>query len=132
MSKIPLAENSKLSPGDIIEISFDYTGQTWLAAAQIAIFEERLKRNPQYELLRYEYKDTEIIAQLRVTDKAAGTGGITVGEIALWAVYFPLSYFFAYKEAYKIVADTVKTVWDWKYVVIAAAGIFLFVVWSRR
>ncbi len=138
MSKVALTKDSKLAPGDIVEISFGYTGQTWLASAQIAIFEERLKRNPKYELLRYEYKDTEIIAQLRVTAQAAGTGGITVDEIALWAVYFPLSYFFVYKEAYKIVADVAvgiveaaKAVWDWKYV-IAAAGISVVVMWSRK
>ena len=132
--KIELTASDKLKPGDIVEIDFEYQGFFWWTAASIAIFEERLKRNPQYELLRYNYQDNDIVAQLRVTNKISDPErGITFNEMTLWLVALPGLASIVLKKAYKIVetvaigiVDTATTIWNWKYIILAGAGVLLY------
>ncbi len=132
--KIEISKSDKLKPGDIVEVDFEYQGFFWFQAAQIAIFEERLKRNPQYDLLRYVYQGNDIVAQLRVTNKIPDPErGITFGEIGLWIVGFPGLAGIVIKKAYKIVNNVaaatvgaVKAVWDWKWVILIGVGGLLF------
>ena len=156
--KIEITKSEKLKPGDIVEVVFEYQGFSWFQAAQIAIFEERLKRNPQYELLRYNYQGNDIAAQLRVTSEMPDPErGITLNEITLWVVGFPGLAGIVFKRAYKIVGTTVaaavnvvgttvtatvnaakkavdvtKIFWEWKWVILVGIGVLYFGVLKRK
>ena len=140
---VELKKSDMLKPWDIIEVHFKYQGFSWWQAAQIAIFEERLKRNPQYELLRYSYLDNDIVAQLRITDKIPNPDrGITFSEMSLWLIGLPLLGGIALGKTYKVVADAVvatvdtvvtavKTIWNFRVLVLVGIGLVAYMYLAR-
>ena len=67
-------KNTELAPGDIIEIEFITRGFTYLRAVQMAIIENKLDRDPSYNVLswRLEENDRRVIFRIQIVEPAAG------------------------------------------------------------
>ena len=85
-----ISKDAKLLPGDIIEIEFITRGLTYLRAVQMAIIENKLNNEPNYDVLswRLEDGDKRVIYKIRIIDPAPSVEiqkASTAAAIA-WAV----------------------------------------------
>ncbi len=82
--------NAELLPGEIIELEFIARGFVLLRAVQMAIIENKLNREPNYDVLgwRLEDNDRRVIFKVKIIEPPAGVEvqRAGIGAAIAWAV----------------------------------------------
>lgn len=122
MTKIPLNPDDEVKPGDKLELVFQLYGPTWLAAAQYAIIDDRLKKKyDNFKILNYSWDqdaglltvNVEVInpADLPPETQYAGVGEtIKVVAICVAVLGTALVYLFTIKSTNKLVSTAAPAI----------------------
>lgn len=137
---------TELKPGDIVQYKFRLVGGLWLKATKIALFENKLKSQPRFELLSSNYENDYATFKLRIlkaTDAqqpgtwekfTAGYLGTTLTVIAagLWLELILEKVWLIVEKTAEVVTDVVSIAADnWKLILVGFAVILgLYVYWK--
>ena len=113
IEKIEIDAETLLQPGDRLERHFKSSGPIWLKAAQIALLEKRIEKDPRYEITGWSHDKNNLIFMIRIKQPGPKEPRIQQASISVGAIVIAVSvaaaglfFWLTITRIYKIIETT--------------------------